>query len=309
VDLPTPITRPAGARRRRLGYGAGLVLLLAIAVPAVAALIASQHSFEVERERGDRRVAGVFNLALGNVSISEAPRGVLFKAEVESDDEELKPTFDVQRRDGTVHLELGFASGSRSTGVSWRNFRNRGSNTWNLYFDTRTPLDLRFDLGLSESDLDLTGFRVERLEISAGMATTRLAFDEPNPVVMERLSIDAGAARFTGEQLGNARFRQLSFKGGAGSFSLDFTGASLPHGARADIDVGVSRLRIRLPEDKAVVLHAPDSWLARVDVPVGYISQGGGIWHSARVRNPTDAFQLHINAGVGRVTCETVASQ
>jgi hypothetical protein len=284
-----------------------LLLACALAAVPVLAAVADRYYFEVPRERADR-LEGTFDLALGSVSIGEAEPGFVFQAEVTLEESELRPELGLERDGRTAQVRLGFERGKERQGVSWRGFRNRSENEWALYFDRRTPLDLTFSLGLAEADLDFTGFRVERLQVSAGMAPTRLAFGSRNPIEMSELRLDAGATRFSAEGLGNARFRQMRFNGGAGTFDLDFTGGPLPSGARAHLDVGVARLRIRLPEDKAVVLHAPDSWLARVDVPDGYTRRSRGVWHSASVRDVNAAFHLHVNAGVGRVTCETVAA-
>src|SRR5690606_19912357 len=117
--------------------------------------------------------------------------------------------------------------------------------------------------------------------------------------------IDAGMSRFEGRQLGNARFEQFILDGGAGSFDLDFTGGPLPPGAHAALDVGMASLRVALPADAPVVLYAPDSWLARVEVPNGFVKRGKGLWHSERVEREEDAFVVRIDAGMGKVTVVT----
>jgi hypothetical protein len=295
-----PSCPPSSHRTRRRTLA--LLLLVATIGPVVAGLT-DRYVFEVPRE-GTTRFEGVFDLALGSVRIGEARPGMVFQAEVTIAEDQLRPDLRLDRANRYTNVRLGFESGSARQGVSLRGFRQRHRNEWLLYFDRETPLDLRFDLGLADADLDLSGFRVERLSLSAGMATTRLAFDRPNPVEMTDLRVDAGASRFRGEGLGNARFRRMVFNGGAGSYSLDFSGGPLPAGARADIDVGVSRVHLRLPEGHPVVLEAPESWLARIKVPAGYVNQGRGIWHSPEVRNPARAFHVRVNVGVGRVTCD-----
>jgi hypothetical protein len=291
---------------KRLSFFWLLLASLALAAPADAQTGGERHTFDVRHER-DASLEATFNLALGSVQIGHAARGQLFQALIDLEDENLMPALSVHRRGEVAVVHLGFEDGAHS-GVSVRGLRNRSRNTWQLNFDNRIPLDLRFTLGLVDADLNLTGLTVERLKIVAGMANTRLVFDRRNRVEMERLDIEAGAARFTAESLGNARFQNLSFSGGAGSFELDFSGARLPAGARADIEVGVARLRIRLPENRAVVLTVPDSWLTRVDVPTGYTRHSRGVWHSPLVRREEDAFHISIKAGMGRVTCETVAA-
>ena len=67
----------------------------------------------------------------------------------------------------------------------------------------------------------------------------------------------------------------------------------------------MATLRVTLPEEAPVILYAPDSWLARVEIPDGYVKRGKGLWHSAHVRDEKDAFVVNIDAGMGKVTCET----
>lgn len=277
-----------------------LLLTVLLALPALAAMT-ERYYFEVPLER-ETELEAHFDLALGRVEIGKAEPGYLFQAEVALEDEAMVPGLDYRREGRTGHLSLGFESGSKGQrGLTVRGFRVPEDNEWLLFFSEQVPLRLAFELGMADADLDFTGLRVERLHVESGMASTRLAFEEPNPAVMEHLQIDAGMARFQGEHLGNARFEHLTFEGGAGSFDLDLTGGPLPPGTRADVKVGMASLRIVLPVGAPVVLHAPDSWLARVEVPNGYVKRGKGLWHSEDLRTESDALVLNIEAGMGKV--------
>lgn len=282
------------------------VLLAAlVALPALAALT-ERYYFEVPHER-ETSLEARFDLALGHVEVGKAEPGYLFQAEVALEDDEMVPGLAYRREGRTGRLELGFESGSKGErGLTVRGFRVPEENEWLLFFSDAVPLRLAFELGMADADLDLTGLRVERLTVESGMATTRLAFDAPNPVVMEELRVDAGMARFHGQRLGNARFERFHFEGGAGSFDLDFSGAPLPPGARADLKVGMATLSVALPEGVPVVLRAPESWLARVEIPTDYVKRGKGLWHSEQVGANTDeAFVVNIEAGMGKVTLRT----
>lgn len=277
-----------------------LLTLGLIALPALAALT-ERYYFEVPHER-EAILHAELDLALGHVRVGKAEAGYLFQAEVALEDEGMVPEMQYEREGTAGHLSLGFESGGKSdSGLTVRGFRVPEDNEWLLFFSDRVGLDLAFELGMAEADLDLTGLRVEQLSVESGMSKTRLAFDEPNPVAMRSLKVDAGMAKFEGVKLGNARFEQFAFSGGAGSFVLDFSGGPLPSGAEASLEVGVSSLQVVLPRDTPVVLYAPDSWLARVEVPNGYTKRGKGIWHSAQVENEEAAFVVRIEAGLGKV--------
>ena len=283
------------------------VALVLVALPALAALT-ERYYFEVPHE-GETELEAEFELALGRVEVGKAEAGYLFQAEVVLEDDKMIPGVDVERDGRTAHVTLDFASGDGDDGITVRGLKAPEENEWLLFLSDAVDLDLGFELGMADADLDLTGLRVERLRVESGMATTRLAFDTRNPVAMDVLEIDAGMAKFFGERLGNARFEAFTFEGGAGAFELDFTGGPLPRGAQADLDVGMATLHVTLPEDAPVILHAPDSWLARVEIPQGYVKRGKGLWHSPHVRDEADAFVVNIDAGMGKVTCETARTE
>jgi hypothetical protein len=281
-------------------WGKRWALLPLIALPVLAALT-ERYYFEVPHER-EAELHANLDLALGHVVVGKAEDGYLFQAEVALEDEEMIPEMRYEREGRVGHLDLGFESGGKGgSGLTVRGFKVPEDNEWLVLFSDRVNLDLVFELGMAEADLDLTDLRVSKLSVEAGMATTRLTFDAPNPVTMADLSVDAGMAKFEGRNLGNARFEQFSFEGGAGSFVLDFLGGPLPEGAAADIEVGMSSLEVVLPRDTPVVLYAPDSWLTQIEVPNGYVKRGKGLWHSAQVEDEGDAFAVRIEAGLGRV--------
>jgi hypothetical protein len=277
-----------------------LLALTLVALPALAALT-ERYFFEVPRE-GENALEADLDLALGRVSVGKAESGYLFQAEVALEDESMVPEMQYERDGRTGRLSLGFESGGKNdNGLTVRGFKIPEDNEWLLFFSDEVDLDLAFELGMAEADLDLTGLRIEQLSVESGMAKTMLVFDEPNPVTMESFEIDAGMSKLAGLKLGNARFEQFTFDGGAGAFELDFTGGPLPPGAEANIDVGVSSLQVILPQEAPVILYAPDSWLAQVEVPNGYTKRGKGVWHSAHVEREEDAFSVRIEAGLGKV--------
>lgn len=277
------------------------MLVLALAALPVLAAFTERYYFEVPRQ-GEASLHADLDLALGRVVVGKAEPGFLFQAEVALEDEGMVPEMTYERDGTTGHLNLGFESGGKSgNGLTVRGFNIPEENEWLLFFSDRVALDLAFELGMTEAELDLTGLRVEQLSVESGMAKTVLAFEELNPVTMANLSIEAGMTKFVGRKLGNARFEHFTLEGGAGSFELDFTGGPLPAGAEAEIEVGVSSLHVVLPQDAPVILYAPDSWLARVEVPNGFVKRGKGLWHSERVQREEDAFVIRIEAGMGSV--------
>ena len=126
-------------------------------------------------------------------------------------------------------------------------------NHWDLRLGA-FPLDLEINIGATESDFELGGLAIQDLSIFGGASDIRLAFSEPNLIDMETLLINIGAADFRAEGLANANFSEMEFEGGAGGYSLDFSG-SLQRDASVDINLGLSELVIVVPDDVPVTLR------------------------------------------------------
>ena len=257
--------------------------------------------FEVEDE-GEETIEARLEVALGRVTTGQAERGTLFQAEVALASDRLRPRFEHTTRGDQARVELGLHGGD----VSFRGVRATRGNLWRLYFSGRTPLDLHLDLGAAEADLDLTGIPLQRLALTAGMAGATLRFNEANPVVAERIEVEAGLSSFTARGLGLARFREFDFDGGVGEFTLDFSGDAFQDGARATIDVGMASLTVLLPEGRPVRLGAPSSFVTHVEVPPRFAAIGRGRWASPDAEHDPAAFEIDINAGPGKVEVRLV---
>ena len=89
---------------------------------------------------------------------------------------------------------------------------------------------------------------VRNLEVNVGASSTEILFSKPNPEILERIEINAGAARVRAKGLGNANFERLTFEGGVGFYTLDFRGR-LEREADVDISMGVAQLTMLIPEE------------------------------------------------------------
>lgn len=121
-------------------------------------------------------------------------------------------------------------------------------NEWDLLLGQH-PFDLTLNAGAYQSRLKLGGLPITELRINDGASDSRVSFDEPNPLVMEKLSYKTGASNVTLEGLGNANFQSLTFEGGTGSYLLDFAG-EMRQDANAQIKVGLSSVELRVPADR-----------------------------------------------------------
>ena len=94
------------------------------------------------------------------------------------------------------------------------------------------------------------GCRCRELSIKDGAARTHVNFASANPSQLETLSYDTGASTVTLSGLADANFKKLQFKGGAGSFTFDFSGELRTSGS-VTIDSGASKVHIIVPSGTA----------------------------------------------------------
>ncbi|HET9589875.1 MAG TPA: toast rack family protein [Anaerolineales bacterium] len=128
-------------------------------------------------------------------------------------------------------------------------------NEWDLKLGD-TPLDLVIQAGAYDGNFELGGLALKSLTVRDGAADVELSFREPNQTEMSMLRYETGASdvRLTG--LANANFSTLAFSGGAGNYTLDFSG-ELQRDAVVTIESGFGNLSLIVPEgmDAAVTVE------------------------------------------------------
>lgn len=140
-------------------------------------------------------------------------------------------------------------------------------NQWSLALGN-FPIDLDVQAGAYKGTLDLSGVPIVNLSISDGASKGTVKFDTLNPVSMERLTYKTGASQVDLEGLGNANVNEIVFEGGAGSYTLDFSG-DLQQDLTVKLSAGMSNVRINVPEDANIEVIV-DGGLSNVSV--------GGTW-------------------------------
>lgn len=122
-------------------------------------------------------------------------------------------------------------------------------NRWELLLG-KAPMRLSISAGAYEGDLDLSGLTLQELTIKDGAARNRVAFDAVNPSQMSRFLYETGASTVTLTGLANANFQSMTFTGGAGTYTFDFSG-QLRTDATVKISAGAATVRIEVPRATA----------------------------------------------------------
>ena len=149
---------------------------------------------------------------------------------------DLKP--EIKKNGGNIEIEQGdFKSLPPFDGMK---------NKWDLELGD-APMELTIQAGAYDANLKLGGLALKNLTVRDGAANVELSFLEPNQTEMSVLRYETGASdvRLTG--LGNVNFSTLAFSGGAGNYTLDFSG-ELQRDAVVSIESGFGNVSLIIPE-------------------------------------------------------------
>jgi len=125
-------------------------------------------------------------------------------------------------------------------------------NEWDLKLGDM-PLDLTLQAGAYDGNLELGGLALKSLTVRDGAANVDLSFGEPNQTEMSILRYETGASDVKLTGLPNANFSTLTFSGGAGNYTLDFSG-ELQREAVVTISSGFGNLSLIVPEEVDAVV-------------------------------------------------------
>lgn len=169
---------------------------------------------------------------------------------------------------------------------------NDVENTWELSFGAQ-PIALDVRAGAFEGQFELGGLTLEKLNIFSGASSMELHFTTPNLTTMSELQVTTGASSAKLYELANANFSLMKFEGGAGDYTLDFSG-TLQRDATVEIDAALSNVKIIIPEGVPTTLRL-DSGLTNVNAHGAWA--GGASNYSLAGNGPTLTIVVKLGAG------------
>lgn len=215
---------------------ASLACTINVNVPDVNFRAGPTQTFEVSETPPDSPAQLVIGMGAGKLSISGGSDKFV-SGTIRYNVDSFKP--DIHRSGNELRIEQDESSFPSAIGED-------RINDWNLKLGS-TPVELTINAGAYEGVLDLSGVPVTRLEFNDGAGSNAVKFTSPNPKKMELLAYNTGASHVELVGLGYANFEKMTFKGGAGDFSLDFSGA-LQDNAQVDISGGAATFKVIIPQ-------------------------------------------------------------
>lgn len=181
----------------------------------------------------------VLSFGAGNFDLDGGADDLLVSGTASYNVDDFKPEITVDGNE--VRLESGDL---RIEGIP--SIKDNIENEWNLELGNQL-MNLEINAGAYKGDFNLGGLSLKSLRVSDGAADTQLKFLKPNLVEMENLRYQTGASNVRLTGLANANFTSMIFRGGAGDYTLDFSG-ELQRDAEVDIESGISQVTIVVPE-------------------------------------------------------------
>ncbi|MCB2178658.1 hypothetical protein KQH61_04505 [bacterium] len=169
---------------------------------------------------------------------------------------------------------------------------NEVENTWELGFGTQ-PINLDIRAGAFDGEFDLGGMSLEKLNIFSGASSMEAHFTTPNLTTMSEFKVTTGASSVKLYELANANFSLMKFEGGAGNYTLDFSG-TLQRDATVEIDAALSNVKIIVPEGIPTTLRL-ESELTNVNAHGTWA--GGASNYSLAGNGPTLTIIVKLGAG------------
>jgi hypothetical protein len=171
-------------------------------------------------------------------------------------------------------------------------------NDWNLSLGN-SPMSLLIKAGAYTGSYELGGLSIHSLEVTDGASKVDLSFSKPNLVEMTTLKYTTGASQVSLTGLGNANVTDLSFNGGAGEYTLDFSG-QLNRDMTVSIESGVSSVTVIIPEGTNAQVIT-DNGLSTVSTS-GSWQQNGTNYHLIGSGN---TITIQVKMGAGSLRLET----
>jgi hypothetical protein len=215
------------------------IALVILALAALAAACDEPREVRMETQtvalEGATRVEVTLNMNAGELNVRGADQAALLEASFEYNRDRDRPVVDYRRFGDKGTLQVRRA---RRHGISIGRVRNR----WDLSLSNAVPIDLDINLGAGQSDLDLRGLKLRRVEIDMGVGEMTLdlqghhqeSFDVPADVGV-RVHVDGG--------LGSINAHGLTKQGGA--YVNEAYGRSAVT-IEVDIDAGIGSLDLRV---------------------------------------------------------------
>jgi hypothetical protein len=231
----------------------------------------------------------------GRLELAPADSPTLYRMQLEYDEQSVEPAVEFNEERRTLRLGVRSPEGRGNRNI-------REGSTAKIFLTREVPLDLDLEFGAGRASIELGGLSLRSLSLATGASETTVSFGAANAITADRVSISAGAAELRVLGLGNAKARDIRFKGGVGATVLDFSG-SWSHDVTASVEMGIGSVTLRLPRDLGVRINR-SSFLTSFSAPD--MSREGSSYVSRNWGDATRNVTIDLSAALGAINIEWI---
>ncbi len=236
----------------------------------------------------------VLDLSMGDFEIRPGPAGEPIKVEADYDINAFKLVEDfTEDADGNWTYEISFNGKGGLLGMLFRGGGN-SRNRVEVVIPRNHPVAIVGKIGMGESETDLGGLWVQRLDLEFSAGDHFLEFRDPLLFPMEEFLIDSSMGSVEIRSLGEASPAVVNVRHGMGELLVDLEGEWRTD-AEIDIDFSMGECKLWLPRN------------ARVDIASASVGLGEKSIDSRRQDDlPADAplLTLNLSGSMGELRVE-----
>ncbi len=253
-------------------------------------VVTKQYS---EPAAGEEVLRADVDLKVGDLQVSPGSPDRIYELELRYNEQLFRPAVDFRRDGKEADLTIGFESEGRSS------FRRMSENLIRLKVSPEAALDLNANTGVGSSTIDLSGLKLQSLNLQTGVGETKLSMLQPNRGTCERVEISAGVGEFELIGLGNLGFRTFNFRGGVGESILDFSGDWSQIG-EVRVEVGVGEVSLRIPRSLGAEIRMNKGFFSDANLPE--FRKEGNTYFSQNLDRVDKVIRFRVQAGIGGVS-------
>jgi|Deesub1362B_J571_1020462.scaffolds.fasta_scaffold01029_7 hypothetical protein len=162
------------------------------------------------------------------------------------------------------------------------------------------PIEIESRIKAGETDIELGGIFLRRLELKMLAGETIISFSEPNPGIAEEIYIDTKIGELSVKKLGNARFRYAAVDGSIGELSVDLSGdAEIDFDQELDLNLSLGETTLYVPEDSPVRLRVSKFlFFSAVDIPDEF-DRHGKYYFLPAYEEADHGLEISVSPGLG----------
>lgn len=275
-----------------------LITSAILATSLAPASLSAQDWQEVSsfRQRASESALAVdVRYGAGTLRVEPGDAAELYRVGIRYDSEVFEPL--TQYDSG--RLEVGVEG--RGSGVD---IDNNETGEMLLALSPMVALDLDLEFGAVDAEMELGGLRISGISVETGASDTEILFSRPNPISCDRLEISMGAAALRARGLANANCARISFEGGVGDVSLDFSG-DWRRNMEADLTLALGSAELLVPENVGVRVEK-ETFLT--DFDRSRFEERDGVYYSSNWESASRRLSVDVEGAFGSVAIRWISA-